>query len=142
MNDILFPIIEHYTGIRVSRIKRSDELVLFKTSLGQGGKIERNIEGDWDLVIDDEKVAEIEDILFSVFCESKDQPPIDKYYNKLVGLKNKGVLNYKSNILVDQLIASIEFLILNMDVELEDPLAMGPFFTFNHNGTKHVLVLN
>jgi hypothetical protein len=142
MIDILFPIIEHYAGITVSKIRRIDELVLFRTSLGQGGKIERNIEGDWDLVVDDEKVAEIEDILFSIFCESQDQPPIDKYYNKLLGLRNKGVLNYKSNILVDQLIISIEFLILNMDVELEDPISIGPFFTFNHNKTKHVLVLN
>ena len=51
-------------------------------------------------------------------------------------------MNHKSDILVDQLITSIEFLILHMDVQLEDPIKIGPFFTFNHNGTKHVLVLN
>jgi hypothetical protein len=142
MYDIFFPIIEHYTGIRISKVKRIEESILFKTALGQLGKIERNIEGDWDLLLDEEKVAEIEDSLFSIFCEPKNQPPIDKYYNQLLGLKKKGVLNYKSNVLVDQLITSIEFLILHMDVQLEDPIAMGPFFTFNHNGTKHVLVLN
>lgn len=142
MYDIFFPIIEHYTGIRVSKVRRIDELILFKTALGQAGKIERNIEGDWDLLVDEEKVAEIEDVLFSIFCEPRDQPPIDKYYNELLRLKRRGVLNYKSNVLVDQLITSIEFLILHMDVQLEDPIAMGPFFTFSHNGTKHVLVLN
>lgn len=142
MYDIFFPIIEHYTGIRVSKVRRIDELILFKTALGQAGKIERNIEGDWDLLVDEEKVAEIEDVLFSIFCEPRNQPPIDKYYNELLRLKKEGVLNYKSNVLVDQLITSIEFLILHMDVQLEDPIAMGPFFTFNHNGTKHVLVLN
>jgi hypothetical protein len=142
MYDIFFPIIEHYTGTIVSKVRRIDESILFKTISGQAGKIERNIEGDWDLLIDEEKVAEIEDGLFSIFCESKNQPPIDKYYNELLRLKRRGVLNYKSNVLVDQLITSIEFLILHMDVQLEDPIAMGPFFTFNHNGTKHVLVLN
>lgn len=142
MYDIFFPIIEHYTGIRVSKVRRIDELILFKTALGQAGKIERNIEGDWDLLVDEEKVAEIEDVLFSIFCEPRDQPPIDKYYNELLRLKRRGVLNYKSNVLVDQLITSIEFLILHMDVQLEDSITMGPFFTFSHKGTKHVLVLN
>ena len=142
MYDIFIPIIEHYTGTIVSKVRRIDESILFKTISGQAGKIERNIEGDWDLLVDEEKVAEIEDGLFSIFCESRDQPPIDKYYSELLVLKRRSVLNYKSNILVDQLITSIEFLILHMDVQLEDPIKIGPFFTFNHNGTKHVLVLN
>jgi hypothetical protein len=142
MYDIFFPIIEHYTGTLVSKVRRIDESILFKTISGQAGKIERNIEGDWDLLVEEEKVAEIEDGLFSIFCESRDQPPIDKYYNELLRLKRRSVLNYKSNILVDQLITSIEFLILHMDVQLEDAIKIGPFYTFNHNGTKHVLVLN
>ena len=43
MNDILFPIIEHYIGTSVSGIRRDDELVLFKTSAGRGGRIEKNL---------------------------------------------------------------------------------------------------
>ncbi len=142
MNDILFPIIEHYIGTKVSGIRRNDELVLFRTSNGQGGKIEKNLYGDWDLSVGDEKVCEIEDVLFSIFCESKDQPPIDKYYKKLLKLKSGGSLNYQSDILVDQLMLSIEFLIMNMDVQLENPIKIGSFLAFSHDGNKYVLGLN
>jgi hypothetical protein len=141
MQDILYPIIEHYIGTRVVRIKRDDDSVLFKTMLGQGGKIEKNIDGDWDLVIGEEKVGEIEDILFSIFCESKDQPPIEKYYKKLLQLKEEH-LNYRSSLLVDQLVLSIEFLILNMEIELKNPVDVGPFYIFNYKGEKQILVLN
>jgi hypothetical protein len=109
--------------------------------LGQGGRIEKNIEGDWDLVIGEEKVCEIEDILFSIFCESKDQPPIEKYYKKLLQLKEKH-LNHRSTLLVDLLILSIEFLILNMEIELKNPVNIGPFYIFSYKGEKQVLVLN
>jgi len=142
MNDILFPIIEHYIGTSVSGIRRNDELVLFKTSAGRGGRIEKNLDGDWDLLIGDEKVCEIEDVLFSIFCDYDDQPPIDKYYKKLLKIKSIGALNQRSNILVDQLMFSIEFLIMNMEVNLEEPIKIGPFLAFSHNGNKHVLGLN
>jgi hypothetical protein len=109
--------------------------------MGKDGRIEKNIGGDWDLLVDEEKVAEIEDPLFSIFCEAKKQPPIDVYYKKLLKVKRKK-LNYRSSILVDQLINSLEMLILNMEVKLKNPLALGPFFVFNSMGRKEVIVLN
>lgn len=141
MHDILYPVIEHYIGAGVSQIKRNKESVLFKTSLGQGGIIQKNDTGNWDLVIDDEKVAEIENILFSVFCESSKHPSIDKYYKKLIRLKKKE-LNYRSELLVDQLIESIEILLLIGDVKLKSPVNFGPFYIFNLDNKKQVLVLN
>lgn len=142
MNDILFPIIEHYIGTSVSGIRRNDESVLFKTSSGKGGKIEKNLYGDWDLSLGDEKVCEIEDVLFSIFCDYAEQPPIDKYYKKLLKLKSTRALNERSNILVDQIMFSIEFLIMNMEVNLERPIKIGYFLAFSHNGSKYVLGLN
>lgn len=142
MNDILFPIIEHYIGTSVSGVRRDDELVLFKTSTGRGGKIEKNLYGDWDLSVGDEKVCEIEDVLFSIFCDYVEQPPIDKYYKKLLKLKSTKTLNQRSDILVNQLMFSIEFLIMNMEVNLEGPVKIGPFMAFSHNGNKYVLGLN
>lgn len=142
MNDILFPIIEHYIGTSVSGVRRDDELVLFKTSAGRGGRIEKNLYGDWDLLVGNEKVCEIEDVLFSIFCDYESQPPIDKYYKKLLKLKSVGTLNQRSNMLVDQLMFSIEFLIMNMEVNLEEPIKIGAFLAFSHHGKKHVLGLN
>ena len=141
MYDILYPIIEHYIGIRVVGIERDEEIVQFKTLLGQGGKIERNPTGDWDLLIDEEKVAEIEDVLFSIFCEAKKQPPIDKYYKKLLKLKKKG-RKYRSDVLVEQLLLSIEFLLLNAEVKINKPISLGEFFIFSLNGKKEIIVLN
>ena len=141
MEDILYPIIEHYIGAKVSKIKRSDIGILFITELGENGIIEKNVLGDWDLSINEEKVAEIEDILFSIFCEAKYQPPIDKYYKDLVGIKNAG-LKYRSNLLVEQLIASLEYLVLTADVKLKSPINIGPFYAFSYNNRKEVIVLN
>jgi len=141
MYDILYPIIEHYIGIRVVGVERDEEIVQFKTMLGQGGKIERNLSGDWDLLIEEEKVAEIEDVLFSIFCEAKKQPPIDVYYKKLLRVKKKK-LNYRSSILVDQLIKSLEMLMLNMEVKLKNPITIGPYFVLKCLGKKEVIVLN
>lgn len=142
MNDILFPIIEHYIGTTVSGIKMENELVYFKTISGRGGKIEKNKYGNWDLLVGDEKVGEIEDVLFSIFCDYRDQPPIDKYYNKLLKLKSTSMLNHRSIILVEQLMFSIEFLIMNMQVNLYGPVHIGPFLAFSHNTNKFVLGLN
>ena len=141
MVDILFPIIEHYIGVTVIGIKRDEEIVEFKTMDGHGGKIERNQSGDWDLSVDEEKVAEIEDALFSIFCESRKQPPIDSYYKKLLKLRKKK-LKYRSNLLVDQLIVSVEFLLLNADVQVKKPVEVGPLFIFNLDKHKQIIVLN
>ena len=103
--------------------------------------IQKNDSGNWDLVVNDEKVAEIENILFSVFSEPDKHPPIDKYYKKLVRLKKKG-LNYRSGLLVDQLIESIEILLLISDVKLKSPVSFGPFFIFSLDSKKQIIVLN
>lgn len=139
--DILYPIIEHYIGDGVAGVRREDESVSFMTIMGKDGRIEKNQGGDWDLLVEEEKVAEIEDSLFSIFCEARKQPPIDVYYKKLIKVKKKK-LNYRSSILVDQLIKSLEMLILNMEVKLKNPLNLGPFFIFNSMGRKEVIVLN
>lgn len=139
--DILYPIIEHYIGDGVAGIKRETESVSFLTVMGKDGRIEKNIEGDWDLLVGEEKVAEIENSLFSIFCEANKQPPIDVYYKKLLKIKKKK-LNYRSSILVDQLIKSLEILILNMEVKLKKPITLGQFFIFNLMGKKEVIVLN
>lgn len=139
--DILYPIIEHYIGDGVAGVKRETGSVYFMTIMGKDGRIEKNNGGDWDLLIENEKVAEIEDSLFSIFCDAKKQPPIDVYYKKLLRVKRKK-LNYRSDILVDQLIKSLEMLILNMEVKLKNPLKVGPFLIFNSMGKKEVIVLN
>jgi hypothetical protein len=141
MYDILYPIIEHYIGGRVNMVKRIEDHVFFETSLGKDGRIEKNVLGNWDLSIDDEKVAEIEDTLFSIFCEAKDQPPIDKYYHKLLKIRGNE-LNYRSNVLVEQLISSIEYLLLHPDIKINNPVSFGYFFIFEYKGTKQIIVLN
>lgn len=139
--DILYPIIEHYIGSGVSELVRDEELVMFSTVMGKDGRIEKNLLGNWDLLVEEEKVAEIENSLFSIFCEAKKQPPIDVYYKKLLNVK-KQKLNYRSAILVDQLIKSLEMLILNMEVKLKNPVRIGPFLAFKLMGKKELIVLN
>jgi hypothetical protein len=139
--DILYPIIEHYIGDGVAGVRRGEEAVLFHTVMGKDGRIEKNDGGDWDLLVEEEKVAEIEDGLFSIFCEAKKQPPIDVYYKKLLRVKKKK-LNYRSSILVDQLIKSLEMLMLNMEVKLKNPITIGPYFVLKCLGKKEVIVLN
>ena len=141
MKDILYPIIEHYIGARVSNIKRSEDNIIFVTESGYEGVIEKNVSGDWDLSVNDEKIAEIEDILFSMFCEARDQPPIDNYYKDLIKLKTQG-LRYRSSLLVDELLKSLEYLVLMADVQLNSPINIGPFYAFLFNGTKQIIVLN
>jgi hypothetical protein len=139
--DILYPIIEHYIGDGVAGVKRGHDEVSFLTIMGKDGRIEKNEEGDWDLLVEEEKVAEIEDSLFSIFCEAKKQPPIDVYYKKLLKVKRKK-LNYRSSILVEQLVKSLEMLMLNMEVKLKNPIAIGPFLVFTSMGRKDIIVLN
>jgi len=119
--DILYPIIEHYIGDGVAGVKRGHDEVSFLTIMGKDGRIEKNEEGDWDLLVEEEKVAEIEDSLFSIFCEA---------------------INYRSSILVEQLVKSLEMLMLNMEVKLKNPIAIGPFLVFTSMGRKDIIVLN
>ena len=56
-------------------------------------------------------------------------------------LKKKG-LKYRSDVLVEQLLLSIEFLLLNAEVKINKPISLGEFFIFSLNGKKEIIVLN
>ena len=140
--DILTPVIEFFVGSDVIELERKEDHVEFITSWGYEGQLIKNVFGNWDIKIGDEVVYEIEEELYSILVPANKQRPAASYYSELKHLRESKELKHRSISLVNQIIFSLEFLILNANVILENPVEVSPFYIFNVDDKKFIIGLN
>jgi hypothetical protein len=140
--NILVPMLEHFVGNHVFGIKMLEDSVLFKTDIGANGLISKNINGDWDIIIGDEVVYELEDELLNVLIPGDEKFQIDDYYQNLNNLLNSD-LKYRSKSLVIQIVRTLQIFILNAEIKPINPIIFGPFqvYTSKISG-KNIIYLN
>lgn len=135
-------MLEHFVGNHVFGIKMLEDSVLFKTDIGANGLISKNINGDWDIIIGDEVVYELEDELLNVLIPGDEKFEIDDYYHNLNNLLNSD-LKYRSKSLVIQIVRTLQIFILNAEIKPINPIKFGPFqvYTSKISG-KNIIYLN
>jgi len=140
--NILIPLLEHFVGIHVFGIKIVDNSVIFKTEVGSDGFVSRNINGDWDIIIENEVIYEVEDELIDVLIPKAGKMEIEDYYEKLNTLLSCD-LKYRSRSLVLQIVKTLEYFILNAQISPSKPIKIGPFLVYTDKiKGRNIICLN
>jgi len=140
LEDILYPVIEYYLGIRVLAISRGDAYVHFRSSKGYG-ELKENLNGNWELFLEDELVGNIESCLFKTLVEEKYQPDIATFYKNMKGLLDED-LSLHSRKFVSAVLDSLDYIILNSEINLNTPIIIKGFLVYPLLGKKSLICLN
>ena len=139
-SDILFPVIEYYLGHKIEYMEKDESSVYFVTEIGRG-EIIQNILGNWDIYIEGEKIEEIENCVYEMVSPSVPNTDTQKYYNDLKTLLNVGLTN-RSKRLIQDIMGSLEYLLLNENVVIRTPLVVDKYFLFTLDKRKEIVCLN
>jgi len=124
------------------RIFRDELGISFETALGNYGLVIPNEDGNWDVLLNDSKVYEIEKEVYSIITHEGNSPPIKDYMNYLIEVSSLP-LKEKSLSFVIMTKRGLEFLAVNGKVDLENNFIWGPFEVYkNLIGKKAIIVLN
>jgi len=141
--DLMFSALDCFLeGDSPIRIFRNELGISFETTLGNYGLIVPNQEGNWDILINEIPVYEIEEEVFSIITHEGNAPSIDTYMEKL-NQARLSPLKEKSKKFVDMTKKGIEFLALHGKISLSESFVYGPFFVYtNKQGVKERIILN
>jgi len=136
----MVPMIEYYIGCPVDSIETVDSIVFFSSSDGIG-RIYQNEYGDWEVYMNEQKVTEIEGKVFKTILDSRECLDFEKYYIDLRGMLQEG-LTKRSSRLIRDIMGSLEYLLLNEDVKIKNPINIGSYFIFSLDKGKEIICLN
>jgi hypothetical protein len=141
--DLMYSALDYFLGSDTPvRIFRDDLGISFETALGNQGLVIPNELGDWDIFINDNKVYEIENEVYTIITHEGNSPSIDEYMTKLKTLSESS-LKEKSRAFVNMTKSGIEFLAVHGKIDLKQDIKFGPFFVYRDRlGTKRTIILN
>ena len=138
----LYPVLQHYTGSKITFIYLEGENLAFDTIDGESGEVLENHEGNWDIVINGEVIENIERMVFEVLVNPDQKITMDLYLIQLNELVNRSKLKYRSKLLVRAIIKLLEDYILTSDFAPKIPIQIGPFIIGSHSGIRTFQCLN
>jgi hypothetical protein len=141
--DLMYSALDHFLETDTPVLIFRDPLgVSFETALGGQGLVIPNLEGNWDIFLNDEKIYEIEDEVYSIITHEGNAPSIDDYMKKLKSLSGTS-LKDESRKFVDMTRSGIVFLALQGKINLKSDFVYGPFSVHtNPSGEKTIIILN
>ena len=137
--NILTPVIEYYLGFNIDHVEFKNSMLSFCSRCGNG-ELKENEIGNWDLILDRIKVSEIENSVLEILIGSETMD-LEKYYNDLKELE-KSLFNYRSLCLVKDILASIEYFLVNHNVKIKKPIRINDKFIFSLDGENEIIYLN
>lgn len=141
-SNALYPVLQHYTGCKISSISSEGGSFCFKTFLGERGLLVENLEGDWTITIGDEIVYKIEGEIFNILVKPDKKSSLEDYIEMLNDLIKSPDISYRSRLLLINIFGFLEGYILNSDFLPKKSVRVGPFFIFNLKGNKIINCLN
>lgn len=141
-NQALYPVLQHYTGCKITSISFEGEDLSFKTFLGEQGFLNEDMSGDWSIVIGGEVVYRIEKDVFNALVNPNDKRSLEDYVEILEDLHNSPEVSYRSRVLVINILKFLEEYILSSEFLPKRNLRVGIFMVFNCDGKKFVNCLN
>ena len=141
-NTALYPVLQHYTGCKISSISLQGDNFIFKTLLGENGILGEDTTGNWSIKIGQELVYTIEKDIFNVLINPDKKSSLEGYLDILNNLFNNKDISYRSRILVVNIIKFLEEYIINSDFVPKKSLRIGHFLIYNLKGEKIINCLN
>lgn len=142
--DLMYSALDHFLVTdKPAFIFRGDLGISFETILGNRGLVIPNSEGNWDIFLNDNKIYEIEDEVYSIITHEGNAPSIDEYMIKLKHLSETS-LKEESKKFVDITRSGIGFLAIQGKIDLKSDFVYGPFLVYRDSisGEKRTIILN
>jgi hypothetical protein len=141
-NQALYPVLQHYTGCKISSVSPEGDVFRFKTLMGDMGIVIEDISGDWSIIIEDEEVYRIEREIFNILIKPDKKSSLEDYIEILNDLLHSGEVSYRSKMLVSNILVFLEEYILSSDFLPKKNIRVGIFSVLNVGGKKFVNCLN
>jgi hypothetical protein len=138
----LYPVLQHYTGCKISSISLEGDDFIFKTLLGENGILKEDITGNWSIKIGQELVYTIEKDIFNVLINPDKKSSLEDYIDILNDLFNNKDISYRSRLLVVNIMKFLEEYIISSDFVPKKSLRIGPLLIYNLKGRKIINCLN
>jgi len=141
--DLMFSALDHFLGTDTPvRIFRDELGVSFETALGNHGLVIPNENGNWDILLNDSKIYEIESDVYSIITHEGNTPSVDDYMRKLRDLSSSKIKD-KSKEFVYMTMGGIRILAVQGKISLTESFTYGPFFIYTDGmGKKQRIILN
>lgn len=138
----LYPVLQHYTGCKISSISLEGDDFIFKTLLGENGILKEDITGNWSIKIGQDLVYTIEKDIFNVLINPDKKSSLEDYIDILNDLFNNKDISYRSRLLVVNIMKFLEEYIISSDFVPKKSLRIGPLLIYNLKGRKIINCLN
>lgn len=109
-------------------IGRESDRIEFSTKLGNHGFVEKNQEGDWDIIVNGSLVYTIEQKIFEIINRKELALELDDFLLELSTIYEEDELGKKSKILLESIIQGIAYLIINGMLKSNLDLQFGSHF--------------
>ena len=141
--DLMFSALDHFLeSDSPVRIFRDDLGISFETALGSHGLVIPNEEGNWDILVNDSKIYEIENEVYSIITHEGNSPSIDEYMKCLKTLISSPIKE-QSKEFVRMTREGLVILATMGKVDLGENFSYGPFFVFiDKQGSKNIIIMN
>lgn len=141
--DLMFSALDHFLGTDTPvRIFRDEMGISFETALGNYGLVVPNEGGNWDIVVNETKVYEIEGEVYSIITHEGNAPSIKDYMKKLKVL-SKSAIKEKSKKFVKMTKEGLEILAVQGKIDLGESFSYGPFFVYhNREKQRKIIIMN
>ena len=141
--DLMFSALDHFLETDTpARIFRDDLGVSFETELGNYGLVIPNKDGNWDILVNNSKIYEIENEVYSIITHEGNAPSIDEYMKCLKTLISSPIKE-QSKEFVRMTREGLVILATMGKVDLGESFSYGPFFVFiDKQGSKNLIIMN
>lgn len=139
---ILYPLLGYYVNNVITSIFYHEDILFFKDSYGQIGKIIKDHNSDLKIIINEEIIDIIEHEIFDIILNINEENNIEKYINKLNLLLNNSKLKYKSKILITKIINILRNIIIFSNLIPLKSSIIYPYYIFNNKKIKIIISLN
>lgn len=141
---LLHSALTHFVSEAVADVSRFENSILFKTDSGRIGLVERNFFGNYNIIIGEDVVYEIEKELYEIIEADRNERTAKNFLEFYDMLKKENTSFYQPQSIkfFEILKNSVENIILNYNLPLEGEAIVGSYQIHYTNQSKIKINLN
>ena len=139
----MFSALDYFIGEDTPvKIFRDDLGICFETVLGNQGLVVPNEEGNWDIILNNSKIYEIENEVYSIITHEGNSPSINEYMKLLKQVSELDIKD-KSRGFLNLTLGGIGILAVHGKIKLDTNLVYGPYLLYtDKKGETGTIILN
>jgi hypothetical protein len=141
--DLMFSALDYFIGEDTPvKIFRDDLGICFETALGNQGLVVPNEEGNWDIILNNSKIYEIENEVYGIITHEGNSPSINEYMKLLKQVSELDIKD-KSRGFLNLTLGGISILAVHGKIKLDTNLIYGPYLLYtDKKGETGTIILN